>query len=140
MKTLVEYIKEACEKSECPASKSLSFNFTDFEGAEDTLKSVKEIAEKDGVDVEVEDSKVKVSLKKDAVDDAEGLFELLQDYIHLRGKDQKRASDEAYAQKIVKLEKTLDDWRTFVDDVKASDEEPEKKEEDKKEEDKKEEE
>ena len=122
MKTLVEYIKEACEDGKCASSKSLSFNFADCEGAEDLLKSVKEIAEQDGIDVEVEDNKVKVSLKKDSVDDAEGLFELIQDFVHLRGRDQKRASDEAYAQKIAKLEKSLDDWREYVDDTKVSDE------------------
>lgn len=134
MKTLVEYIKEACEEGKCASSKSLSFNFAGCEGTEDFLKSVKETAEKDGVDVEVEDDKVNVSLKKDSVDDAEGLFELIQDFVHLRGKDQKRASDEAYAQKIVKLEKTLDDWREYVDDTKVSDEDKEDKKDDKKEE------
>ena len=139
MKTLVEYIKEACEEGKCASSKSLSFNFAGCEGTEDFLKSVKETAEKDGVDVEVEDDKVKVSLNKDSVDDAEDLFELIQDFVHLRGKDQKRASDEAYAQKIVKLEKSLDDWREFVDDTKVSDEDGEDKKEDNKE-DKKEEE
>lgn len=122
MKTLVEYIKEACEDGKCPSSKTLSFNFADCEGTEDLLKSVKEIAEQDGVDVEVEDNKVKVSLKKDSVDDAEGLFELIQDFVHLRSRDQKRASNEAYAQKIAKLEKSLDDWREYVDDTKVSDE------------------
>ena len=122
MKTLVEYIKEACEDGKCTSSKTLSFNFADCEGTEDLLKSVKEIAEQDGVDVEVEDNKVKVSLKKDSVDDAEGLFELIQDFVHLRSRDQKRASDEAYAQKIAKLEKSLDDGREYVDDTKVSDE------------------
>ena len=134
MKTLVEYIKEACEDGKCASSKSLSFNFADCEGTEDLLKSVKEIAEQDGVDVEVEDNKVKVSLKKDSVDDAEGLFELIQDFVHLRGRDQKRASDEAYAQKIAKLEKSLDDWREYVDDTKVSDEGEEDKKDDKNEE------
>ena len=136
MKTLVEYIKEACEDGKCASSKSLNFNFADCEGAEDFLKSVKETAEKDGVDIEVEDNKVKVSLKKDSVDSAEGLFELIQDFVHLRGKDQKRASDESYAQKIVKLEKALDAWREFVDDTKVSDTEsnPDNKEEKKEEE------
>lgn len=129
MKNLVEYIKEACEDS-VAASKKISFNFSGFEGAEDTIKSVKEIAEKDGVEVEVEDEKVSVSLKKDELDKAEGLFELLQDYIQLRGKDQKRASDENYAQKCQSLEKKLNDWRDYVDDVNACDDEPEKKEED----------
>lgn len=141
MKNLVEYIKEACEDS-VAASKKISFNFSGFEGAEDTIKSVKEIAEKDGVEVEVEDEKVSVSLKKDELDKAEGLFELLQDYIQLRGKDQKRASDENYAQKCQSLEKKLNDWRDYVDDVNTCDDEPEKKEDDKKDgsEDKKEEE
>ena len=134
MKTLVEYIKEACEDGKCASSKSLSFNFADCEGTEDLLKSVKEIAEQDGVDVEVEDNKVKVSLKKDSVDDAEGLFELIQDFVHLRGRDQKRASDEAYAQKIAKLEKSLDDWREYVDDTKVSDEDEGDKKDDKNEE------
>ena len=134
MKTLVEYIKEACEDGKCASSKSLSFNFADCEGAEDLLKSVKEIAEQDGIDVEVEDNKVKVSLKKDSVDDAEGLFELIQDFVHLRGRDQKRASDEAYAQKIAKLEKSLDDWRDYVDDTKVSDEDKGDKKDDKNEE------
>lgn len=134
MKTLVEYIKEACEDGKCASSKSLSFNFADCEGTEDLLKSVKEIAEQDGVDVEVEDNKVKISLKKDSVDDAEGLFELIQDFVHLRGKDQKRASDEAYAQKISKLEKSLDDWREYVDDTKVSDEDEGDKKDDKNEE------
>ena len=134
MKTLVEYIKEACEDGKCPSSKTLSFNFADCEGTEDLLKSVKEIAEQDGVDVEVEDNKVKVSLKKDSVDDAEGLFELIQDFVHLRSRDQKRASNEAYAQKIAKLEKSLDDWREYVDDTKVSDEDEEDKKDDKNEE------
>ena len=131
MKTLVEYIKEACEDGKCASSKSLSFNFADCEGTEDLLKSVKEIAEQDGVDVEVEGNKVKVSLKKDSVDDAEGLFELIQDFVHLRSREQKRASDEAYAQKIAKLEKSLDDWREYVDDTKVSDEDEGDKKDDK---------
>ena len=120
MKTLVQYIKEACEKDSCASSKSLSFNFNDFEGTEDFLKSVNEIAEKDGVSVDVEDNKVTVKLDKDSVDSAEGLFELVQDFVHAKGSDQKRSSDEAYAQKVSKLEKTLNDWRDFVDDVKDS--------------------
>lgn len=125
MKGLVEYIKEASEEKK-DSSKKLSFNFSGFEGAEDTIKSVSEIAEKDGVDVEVEDSKVTVTLSKDSVDKAEGVFELLQDYIQLRGKDQKRASDESYAQKCQKLEKTLNDWREFVDSSSESEEDDSK--------------
>ena len=140
MKTLVEYIKEACdEKSQVSASKTLTFNFKGLDNAEETLNSAKEIAEKDGVEVEVEDEKIKVSLKKDSVDAAEGLFELLQDYIHARRNDEAARRDESYAEKTRKLEELLGDWRDYVDDAQCEPEE-DKKEEDKKEEDKKEEE
>lgn len=141
MKSLVEFIKEGASESSVASSKKISFNFTGFEGAEDTIKSVKEIAEKDGIDVEVEDSKVSVTINKDNTDAAEGVFELLQNYIQLRGKDQKRSSDEQYAQKCQKLEKTLNDWREYVDDASAEDEEgADKSEEDSKEDKNKEEE
>ena len=66
-------------------------------------------------------------------------MELLQDYVQLRGKDQKRTSDESYAQKVAKCEKTLNSYFEYVDDVKAEPEDG-KEEDDKKDEDKKEEE
>ena len=146
MKSLVEFIKESCSSSEeCVAtSKKFSFNFTDFEGAEELIKSVQELNDKDSLDVEIEDSKVSFTVSKEDVDKYDGLMELLQDYVQLRGKDQKRTSDESYAQKVAKCEKTVASYFEYVDDVKAEPEETkkgeEKKEEDKKEEDKKEEE
>lgn len=138
MKSLTDFIKEAAESS-APSSKTFSFNFTDFEGAEDTLKSAQEIADKDGVDVTIEDSKISVKVTADNAEKTSGLFELLQDYIHLRGKDQKRAENESYAQKISKCESTLNSYFDYLDDI---DEEPEETSDDKKEEgdDKKEEE
>ena len=51
MKTLVEYIKEACEDGKCPSSKTLSFNFADCEGTEDLLKSVKDWTELSSIDL-----------------------------------------------------------------------------------------
>ena len=136
MKTLVEYIRESSEEKKVPSAKSFSFNFSDLEGAEDILKSAQEAASNSGVEAEVEDSTIKVSVKKDSTESAEGLFELLQDFIHQRGKDQKVASDEAYAQRIHKLRDVLDDWREYVDDVAEDSAEQEKtdKEEEKKEE------
>ena len=136
MKTLVEYIHEASEeKKTVPSSKTFSFNFSSMEGVEDFMKSVTEL----GSDlVEVEDNKVKVTVSKEDTAAAEGVFELLQDFIHLRGKDQKVASDESYAQKVHKLNDVLNDWREYVDD--SAEEAEDQKEADKKEEEKKEEE
>ena len=141
MKSLVEFIKESCSSDEgCVASsKKISFNFSGFEGVEDLIKSVQELNDKDSLDVEIEDSKVSFTVSKDDVDKYDGLMELLQDYVQLRGKDQKRTSDESYAQKVAKCEKTVDSYFKYVDDVKAEPEDG-KEEDDKKGEDKKEEE
>lgn len=140
MKSLTRFIKEAAEDS-VPASKTFSFNFSGFEGVEDTLKSAKEIADKDGVEVNIEDEKISIKVSSDDADKASGLFELLQDYIQLRGKDQKRAESESYAQKVSKCETTLNSYFDYLDDL---DEEPEEgednKEDDNKDDDKKEEE
>lgn len=134
MKTLLDYIKESCEDGSCK-SKTFKFNFTDLESAEDTIKAVQEIADKDGVKVDVEDSIVKVTVDAGNTDKAEGLFELLQDYSHKRMSDSKRASDESYAQKTSKFAGVLNKWREFIYDLEAGDEEDDKKDDsDKKEE------
>ena len=121
MKSLVQYIRESSEES-VASSKTFTFNFSGIDGAEDFIKSVNEFDTPESVNVEVEENTVKVTVNKDAVDDAEGLFELMQDFIELRRKDQKNASSESYAIKTDKLMKTLNDWRDYVDDVALADE------------------
>lgn len=121
MKSLVQYIRESSEES-VASSKTFTFNFSGIDGAEDFIKSVNEFSAPDTVKVEVEENTVKVTVSKDATDDAEGLFELMQDFIELRRKDQKNASSESYAIKTDKLMKTLNDWRDYVDDVALADE------------------
>ena len=120
MKSLVQYIRESSEES-VASSKTFTFNFSGIDGAEDFIKSVNEFDTPESVNVEVEENTVKVTVNKDAVDDAEGLFELMQDFIELRRKDQKNASSESYAIKTDKLMKTLNDWRDYVDDVALAD-------------------
>lgn len=122
MKTLLDYIKESCEDGSCK-SKTFKFNFKDLESAEDTIKAVQEIADKDGVKVNIEDNIVSVTVDTGNTDKAEGLFELLQDYSHKRMSDSKRASDESYAQKTSKFASVLNKWREFIDDLEAGDEE-----------------
>ncbi len=130
MKSLVQYIRESSEES-VASSKTFTFNFSGIDGAEDFIKSVNEFDTPESVNVEVEENTVKVTVNKDAVDDAEGLFELMQDFIELRRKDQKNASSESYAIKTDKLMKTLNNWRDYVDDVAlANDDDSDDKSED----------
>lgn len=137
MKTLVDFLKESVDDKEkqksVPSTKTFSFNFTGLEGVDDFLKSLTDL----GDSVEVEDEKVKVTVSKEDTGASEGAFELLQDFIELRNKDQKNASDESYAVKTHKLMDTLNDWREYVDDVDeeaSSQEETDKKEKEKEEE------
>jgi len=117
MKTLVDYIKESQEKEEVASSKSFKFNFAGCEGTEDFLKSVQEIATNNDLAVTVEDEKVSFTVNKDDIEKYSKLLEVLQDFIHLRGKDQKRASDEQYAQKLHKLESKLVELSSYLEDV-----------------------
>jgi len=123
MKTLVEYIREAAEeKNTAPSSKTFNFNFADLEGAEDTIKSLQEMSA-DGVTIEVDEKKVKVTVSKDSLEAGQKVFELLQDFAHARRKDQKVASDESYAQKVKKFEETVASFFDYVDDAAAEEEE-----------------
>lgn len=133
MKTLAQYIKEAAEETTAPSSKTFNFNFADLEGADDTIKSLQDMSA-DGVTIEVDDKKVKVTVSKDSLDAGQKVFELLQDFVHARRNDQKVASDESYAQKVKKFEETVASFFNYADD--AATEEEEQKEADKAEEDK----
>lgn len=115
MKTLVEYIKEASEeKQEVPSSKTFTFNFNGMDGVEDFIKSVQEL-EAEGV--EVEDEKLKITVKKENPDACDKLYELVQDFVHAKGKDSQRASNELYADKVSKLEKALVSWSDYIEDA-----------------------
>lgn len=117
MKTLVDYIKESQEKEEVPASKSFKFNFAGCEGTEDFLKSIQDIADNNDLSVTVEDEKVSFTISKEDIKKYSKLLEVLQDFIHLRGKDSKRASDEQYAQKLHKLESKLTELSNYLEDA-----------------------
>lgn len=117
MKTLVDYIKESQEKEEVPASKSFKFNFNGCEGTEDFLKSIQDIADNNDLSVTVEDEKVSFTISKEDIEKYSKLLEVLQDFIHLRGKDSKRASDEQYAQKLHKLESKLAELSSYLEDA-----------------------
>ena len=130
MKSLVQYIKEACEDS-VAASKSFSLDLSAFENADETIKSAKDIAEKAGLEIEAEDGKIKVTVKKEDIEKASGLFEMLQDYLNARHNDTKAASDEAYAQKVKSLLEKVSEFFEWSDDAAACGEEDGKEKEDK---------
>ena len=117
MKHLQEYISEAIEVVEASEeSKSFTFDFTDMENGEETVKS---LADREGVTVD--GNKVTVEIKKDA--NVTNVQDILQQAIQILRKSQKSVNDETYAQKTAKLEKTLGEMNDFIDKVENPEEE-----------------
>jgi len=117
MKHLQEFISEAIEVVEASEeSKSFTFDFTDIENGEETVKSLEEKE-----NVSIEDQKVTVTIKKDVNIDT--VQDILQQAIQVARKSQKSINDESYAQKTAKLEKTLGEMNDFIDKVENPEEE-----------------
>lgn len=115
MKTLVEYIKESCESDS--KAKSFKFKFNDkYEGVDEFLKS---FGENECVTVDEEEKTVTVSAKTDCEECAKA-YELIQDYLHLRNSDTKKASDESYAESVHKNMDKLAEWGEWTDDQAAA--------------------
>ena len=123
MKHLQDYIIEAAEVkvNEGAESKSVVFDFTDLENAEDTLKSLEG---KDGVTIE--DNKLTLEITKDNVDKLETVQDILQQFCQTIRNSQKRSSDEQYAQKTVAFEKKVGEMNDAIDAIKNPDDNDDK--------------
>ena len=123
MKHLQDYIIEAAEVkvNEGAESKSVVFDFTDLENAEDTLKSLEG---KDGVTIE--DNKLTLEITKDNVDKLETVQDILQQFCQTIRNSQKRSSDEQYAQKTVSFEKKVGEMNDAIDAIKNPDDNDDK--------------
>lgn len=113
MKRLQDFINESII-NESEDSKSITFDFTDLENAEDTLKSLEE---KEGCSVE--DNKLTVTITKDNVDKFESVQDILQQFCSTIRNSSKRSSDEQYAQKTVKFEKKVNEFNNALDEINA---------------------
>ena len=117
MKRLQEFISEAINVIEASEeSKSFTFDFTDMENGEDTVKSLEN---REGVTID--GNKVTVEIKKGS--NVTNVQDILQQTIQMLRKSQKSINDVLYAQKTAKLEKTLGEMNDFIDKVENPEEE-----------------
>ena len=129
MKHLQDYIIEQSEVKvdEGAASKSITFDFTDLENADETIKSLEG---KEGVTIE--DKKVTLEITADNVDKIESAQDILQQFCKEIRSSQKRSSDEQYAQKTAKFEQKVNEMKAAIDEIKnPSDDKEDDKEDDK---------
>lgn len=123
MKHLQDYIVEQAEVKvdEGATSKSITFDFTDLENAEETLKSLEG---KDGVSIN--DKKLTLEINADNVDKIGTVQDILQQFCQTVRGSQKRSSDEQYAQKTAKFEENIGKMNDAIDEIKNPEDEDDK--------------
>ena len=112
MKHLQYYINEAIKINEGIESKTITFDFTDLENGEETVKSL------DGqTGISVDGLKVTLSITKDNVDSIGTAQDILQQYCSTIRRSQKVSSNEQYAQKTVSFEKKVGEMNDAIDEI-----------------------
>ncbi len=118
MKHLLDYINEAVKINEGIESKTITFDFTDLENGEETVKSL------DGqTGISVDGLKVTLSITKDNVDSIGTAQDILQQYCSTIRRSQKVSSNEQYAQKTVSFEKKVGEMNDAIDEIINPDDE-----------------
>ena len=115
MKDLRDYILESVEEvsiDEAAASKVFTFDFTDLEQAEDTLKSFEE---REGCEIEGQKLTVKLTAKN--IDKMDSVQDILQQYAETLRKSTKNSSDEQYAQKTSAFAKKVGEFNDGIDEI-----------------------
>lgn len=102
-------------------SKKITFDFTDLENGEETLKSL------EGMEgVEIEDKKLIVTVDEQTAPKLDSVQEILNDYCHVIRNSTKRTSNENYAQKTKSFEDRLGDLMDAIDEIENPDVEDDK--------------
>lgn len=116
MKNLYEFLSE--RMNSINESKSVTFDFTDLENGEETLKSLEE---KEGVTVD--GNKLTVLITTDNVDKIGAVQDILQQFCSTIRNSKKRTNDEIYAQKTKNFEKKVGEMNDAIDEIQNPDEE-----------------
>ena len=127
MKHLNEYILEAAEEQTVVESKgkSISFDFSDLENGEDTLKSLEG---KEGCTVE--ENKLTIKVDSSNVDKLSTVQDILQQFVEAEKKSSEFTNNESYAQKVSKFGSKVEELNNAIDEIQNSSEEDKDKSDD----------
>ena len=117
MKHLNEYILEAAEEQTVVESKgkSISFDFSDFEKGEDTLKSLEG---KEGCTVE--ENKLTIKVDSNNADKLSTVQDILQQFVEAEKKSSEFTNNESYAQKVSKFGAKVEELNNAIDEIQNS--------------------
>ena len=115
MKSLVEFIKESIVVES--KDKTIVFDFSGIENAEETLKSLSEYSDV----ATVEDNKVTVTLNADNIEKVGSVQDIIQQAVQHERSGEKSTNDEQYAQKVGALEKKVAEMNDAIDAIENPD-------------------
>lgn len=115
MKSLVEFIKESIVVES--KDKTIVFDFSGIENAEETLKSLSEYSDV----ATVEDNKVTVTLNADNIEKIGSVQDIIQQAVQHERAGEKSTNDEQYAQKVAALEKKVAEMNDAIDAIENPD-------------------
>lgn len=108
MKSLMQYIKEACEDGTCS---SVKINLDGLDTCNDILKDLKNIEI-----ASINDKEVEIVQSAD-VNDLKKVYDILKKYSDKERSSQHRSSDESYAQKTKKLEDKVNALSEMIEQI-----------------------
>ena len=126
MKSLYDYIIESTDPEdnaeELEETKTFKFDFSNFENATETVKTIVSSAE----DFITEQSETSFTLtfKKADATKLSGVVEIIKAFLKKEAHTPKRSSDEQFAQYCASQEKIFGDMETFVTEVPKPEEQP----------------
>ena len=120
MKHLEDFINESIIIENKESKKTITFDFTDLENAEETINSLKE---KD--DVSVNDQTVTIEVTPDNVDNLGSIQDILKQFTKVIRGSQKRSSNEQYAQKTKAFAEKVNELNNAIDEIKNPSDEDE---------------
>lgn len=125
MKTLQSFINEQLKvNEEKSSSKTITFDFSDLDNAEDTLKSFEG---KEGCSID--GNKLTISISNNNFDKLGSVQDILQQYYEGESHSQKHTSSESYANLVTSFGKQLNSFNDILDEFENADKEDDKKEE-----------
>lgn len=120
MKSLVEFIKESIVVES--KDKTIVFDFSGIENAEETLKSLSDYSDV----ATVEDNKVTVTLNADNIEKIGSVQDIIQQAVQHERAGEKSTNDEQYAQKVAALEKKVAEMNDAIDAIENPDDDDNK--------------
>lgn len=110
MKSLTDQLYESMNVYESKEEKYFRFTFGSLDKADETIKSIEDVASKNGIYSEKVDKGIKIKLNDSNYDKADSIQDIVQQYVQKMQDDDKANQDD-----VKKLADVLDDMTEYLD-------------------------